>query len=88
MPASHKEKSEKGESNSESAAHDRKSFRRPVSRASKKWNLEKFGRTEAFGHLLFRAGSIPFVVAMLLVRCRDEHDDGDEALRNRLTALL
>jgi hypothetical protein len=60
MPASHKEKSEKGESNSESAAHDKKSFRRPASRASKKWNLEKFGRTEAFGHLSFRACSIPF----------------------------
>lgn len=24
----------------------------------------------------------------LLVRCRDEHDDGDEALRNHLTAWL
>ena len=45
MPASQKEKSEKGESNSESAAHDCKRFLLPSSRASEKWNLEKFYRT-------------------------------------------
>ncbi len=41
MSASQKEKSEKGESNSESTAHDCKGFRRPSGRASEKWNLEK-----------------------------------------------
>ena len=45
MSASQKEKSEKGESNSESATHDCKRFLLPSSRASEKRNLEKFYRT-------------------------------------------
>src|SRR5258708_26072893 len=47
MSASQKEKSEKGESNSESAAHDCKRFLLPSSRAREKRNLEKFYRTAA-----------------------------------------
>jgi hypothetical protein len=49
MPASEKEKSEEGESNGESTAHNSKRFRRLTSRASEKGNLEKFGRTGGFG---------------------------------------
>jgi len=78
MSASQKEKSEKGESNSESAAHDSKGFRRPASRASEKWNLDNL--------CLFSSEDVRFLSVSPSFWFGVEN--GHEALRNRLATLL